>query len=174
MVLCFIENASRKLFPNIKLIVSFRDPYERSISHYYHNIRKGRESRGLLEALSSPESQISSKNLDLLSPDYIKALRFSYISRSRYSEQLDYLLEIFNLEDLLFLPYSSVVDMNSKLRREIFDFLGMQDFKIDLMSHKNKGLKKDYVYNSEVSEFLDECLLEDRNDFLLKMNWSSF
>ena len=69
----------KKTFPNIKLIVSFRDPYERSISHYYHNIRKGRESRGLLEALSSPESQISSKNLDLLSPDYIKALQFSYI-----------------------------------------------------------------------------------------------
>ena len=31
-----------KHFPNLKLIVSFRDPVERAISAYYHHIRKGR------------------------------------------------------------------------------------------------------------------------------------
>ena len=164
----------KKTLPNLKLIISLREPYERSISHYYHNVRKGRESRGLLEALSSHESQISSKNLSFLSSDYIKALRFSYISKSKYSEQLDYLLEIFNSEDMLFVPYSEVINMNSKLRSEIFNFLGLEDFKIDIISHKNRGLQNDYVYDDEVAEFLDACLLKDKDDFLLKMNWSSF
>lgn len=164
----------KKTLPDLKLIISLRDPYERTISHYYHNIRQGRESRDLLEAISSPESQISSKNLDLLSSDYIKSLRFSYISKSRYAEQLDYLLEIFNTEDMLFAPYSKVININTNLRSEIFNFLGLEDFKIENMSHKNEGIQKDYFYDNEVFEFLNTCLLDDKNDFLQKMNWSSF
>ena len=38
----------KKDFPGIKVLVIFRDPVERTISHYFHNVRKGREKRSFL------------------------------------------------------------------------------------------------------------------------------
>ncbi len=39
------------LIPNVKLIVLLRNPTERAISHYFHNIKKGRDQKQILEAM---------------------------------------------------------------------------------------------------------------------------
>lgn len=42
-----------KCLPDVKLIVTLRDPVDRAISHYYHHVKRGRESRTLDEAFSA-------------------------------------------------------------------------------------------------------------------------
>lgn len=42
------------LLPQAKLIYVLRDPVERMVSHYWHEVDRGREKRTMVEALSNP------------------------------------------------------------------------------------------------------------------------
>jgi Sulfotransferase domain len=61
-----------------RLIYVVRDPIDRMLSHYLHNVGGGYEQRELADALSDPDS--------------------SYVARSRYAYQLEPYLEAFGLE----------------------------------------------------------------------------
>ena len=39
------------LLPNVKLIALLRNPTERAISHYFHDLKKGRIKRDILDAM---------------------------------------------------------------------------------------------------------------------------
>ena len=60
------------------MIYVVRDPIDRMLSHYLHNVGGGYEDRTLTEALADPES--------------------SYVARSRYAFQLEPYLEAFGRE----------------------------------------------------------------------------
>ncbi len=61
-----------------RLIYVVRNPIDRMLSHYLHNVGGGYEQRELTEALSDPDS--------------------SYVARSRYAYQLEPFLDTFGLE----------------------------------------------------------------------------
>ncbi len=61
-----------------RLIYVVRDPIDRMLSHYLHNVGGGYEQRALTEALSDPDS--------------------SYVARSRYAYQLEPFLDAFGPE----------------------------------------------------------------------------
>ena len=161
-------------FPEIKIIVALRDPMERALSHYYHNVRNGREKRNLYDALKAKESTTPSKKLDFLSPEYIKCMRFSYVSKSRYFEQLSYLESLYNLDNILFLKYSDIINLDKSTRVKIFNFLGVSDYNIKEMSYKNKGSIHNYSITSNEQKLLSEFLEEDKCSFLNKLGWENF
>ena len=161
--------------PEIKILAIFRDPVERTISHYFHNIRKGREKRSFMAAVSSAESlSLEFKTSDSLN-DQISKLHYSYIGRSMYMNQLSYLEKIFNPSQLLMLKYSDVILIQKETRQKIFKFLDLDDYSIEKMSYKNKGQKSDKVQISpDELAFLEEKLKDDKQAFLKKLGWSNF
>jgi hypothetical protein len=78
------------LLPNARCIVLLRDPVERCLSHYFHSCRLGFENLSLHDAIEV-ESQRLHGALDRLSQghgcDPVHQEQ-SYLSRSRYEEQL--------------------------------------------------------------------------------------
>ncbi len=68
--------------PDARIIVILRDPVARAYSHYWHNVRRGREPLTFEQALAAEPSSIDGSD-----PDRPKG-HFAYMDRSRYIDQV--------------------------------------------------------------------------------------
>lgn len=78
------------LLPEVRCIALLRDPVERCLSHYFHARRLGFEDLTLPEALAAESSRLEGALLRLSVGDGrdLAHQELSYLSRSRYDEQL--------------------------------------------------------------------------------------
>jgi hypothetical protein len=88
-----------------RLIYMVRDPIDRMLSHYLHNVGGGYDDRPLVDALSDPES--------------------SYVSRSRYFFQLEPYVEAFGAERIAIVGREDLRDDRPGTMRRAFEFLGV-------------------------------------------------
>jgi len=72
------------MYPNANLIALIRDPADRAVSQYFHNLRKGRESNSFSKAI---ELELERSVLDFDNPEGITR-HFSYLARGNYEQQL--------------------------------------------------------------------------------------
>jgi hypothetical protein len=89
----------------VRLIYVVRDPIDRMLSHYLHNVGGGYEDRSLVEALSDPES--------------------SYVARSRYFFQAEPYLEEFGTESIQIVGREELRDDRPRTMRRAFEFLAV-------------------------------------------------
>jgi hypothetical protein len=90
--------------PEARLIVLLRDPVARAWSHYQHMVDLGYETLPFEAALGAEEERCAADLAALdADPDHdAKALlRYSYVSRGRYAEQLDRWLSSFARDRVL-------------------------------------------------------------------------
>ena len=106
------------LLPNAQLIVLLRDPVERALSQYFHSVRLGFETLPLEDALDAEEERLSTGKLQHLQ-------EHSYVSRSRYLEQLDRYLELFPGRQLLVLQSETLFADPTATWRQIEAFLAL-------------------------------------------------
>jgi hypothetical protein len=94
------------LLAEVRLIYVVRDPIERILSHYLHNVSGGYESRSLERALADPDS--------------------AYIARSRYAMQLEPYLDAFGRERILIVANEELAGAREATMREVFGFCGVE------------------------------------------------
>jgi hypothetical protein len=94
------------LVPDAKFIYIVRDPIDRTISHYMHNVAVDGERRALPAALG-----------DLSDP------KSPYICASLYASQLERYLRYFSMERILVIDQVDLLEDRGKALREIFRFL---------------------------------------------------
>ncbi|TYA52224.1 sulfotransferase family protein [Formosa maritima] len=119
---------------NIKIIVLLREPASRAISHYYHEVRLGRETLGLGEAFNQ-EDQRMQEELEKFrnNQHYIgyNHQRFSYQSRSDYLPQIKEIKECFKEENIKIIDSKEFFKHTSETVKDVLKFLGVDpDFKI--------------------------------------------
>ena len=90
---------------DVRLVYVVRDPIDRMLSHYLHNVGGGYEDRSLGDALSDPES--------------------SYVARSRYFFQVDPYLEEFGAERVHIVGREELKADRPGTMRRTFGFLGV-------------------------------------------------
>jgi hypothetical protein len=115
--------------PDVKLIVLLRDPVRRAISHFYHEVALGSETRSLDRAIAE-EPEIMAAEHDRLAsglPPSPAHRRCSYVSRGRYAEQLSRWLDHVDEEQLLVLPAERLSRDGGETRRRALAFLGLED-----------------------------------------------
>jgi hypothetical protein len=95
----------RSMLGSPRVIYVVRDPIDRMLSHYLHNVGGGYEQRSLPEAFADPES--------------------SYVARSRYSFQLDPYLEAFPRELIEIVGRDELKRDRQATMRRVFGFLGV-------------------------------------------------
>jgi hypothetical protein len=101
--------------PDIRLIITLRDPVERAYSHYWHRRSRGGENLSFEQAISvEPER--------LKQGDQNRA-HFSYIDRGRYLAQVARVVDLFQRSSLLFLRFDDVRDRPSQTFTTISRFL---------------------------------------------------
>jgi sulfotransferase family protein len=100
-----VAERMRETIGESRLIYVVRDPIDRMLSHYLHNVGGGYEDRGLAEAFSDPES--------------------SYVARSRYAFQLEPYLDAFAPERIEIVTREELKDERSDAMRRVFAFLDL-------------------------------------------------
>lgn len=118
----------RTALPAIKLVLSIRDPVDRTISHHQLMTRIGIEALPIERALDQEASRIG-PDIERLHqyPDHVPLdfLRFSYLARSRYGEQLHRWLQSFPLSSFHFLCFDTFIREPKVEWDHLLEFLGL-------------------------------------------------
>jgi len=104
------------LVPEAKLIYVVRDPIERLVSHYRHNVASGRDDRELAEALAEPDSD--------------------YLARSQYFRQLERYLAVYSADRILIVDQHDLRHRRPETLREVFSFLEVDPDVWDVRFHR--------------------------------------
>jgi hypothetical protein len=86
--------------PEMRWILLFRDPVERTLSHYAMSRRRGAEKLPLLLAVTLEQWRL---NMQSRTPRDHSLRKHSYVQRGRYAAQLDRLFSLFPRENVLLL-----------------------------------------------------------------------
>jgi len=138
---------------NVKLIAVLRNPTERAISHYFHEVKKRREWLPPLQAFQEEERRM---NEVMTGNDYKSNafIHFSYKKRGLYKEQLERYLRYFCREQLLILNSEVLFQDPQKFLRTVFDFLEVdRTHKISDLAPLNTGRKASV--EPEVHQYLN-------------------
>jgi hypothetical protein len=122
------------LVPSARLIVLVRNPVDRALSHYHHEVALGRERLGFEAALASEEERLEGEEQRLRTePGYFSHAwwNYTYKTRGRYAEQLERWLEHFPRERLLILPSEDLLDDPDQGYSRVLEFLGAAPHRLD-------------------------------------------
>jgi len=109
--------------PEMKLIISLRNPVDRAFSHWNMRRAKGREPLEFLEAIQRDQAHIGS------------GLRGNaHLERGFYATQLERVFDLFPREQVLLIKYEDFRRDYGRTVNRLFDFLGVRR----LTSLKNK------------------------------------
>jgi len=114
--------------PGVKIIVLLRNPVDRAYSHYQHMVRARHERLSFEAAIREEEKRLAGE-VEKISqdPNYPTArhIRYSYISRGRYAEQLKVWLDLLPREQILILDTNELSTHTSAIYKQTLDFLGL-------------------------------------------------
>lgn len=130
----------RATLPDVKLIALLRDPVERTLSHYKHEVRRGNETLGLNEALDAEEGRLAGEADRVRKDSSYNSLAlqtFSYMARSRYAEQVRRMKELFPDEQILVLPSEQFFEHPAEVYHRVLEFLDVPPFVPDEFPRMN-------------------------------------
>ena len=115
------------LLPQVRLIVLLRDPVERVLSQYFHSRRHGFEPLDLEAALAAEPQRLQGADADLQADDgrHRSHQEHSYLSRSRYEQQLPQWLALFPADQLLILRSEDLFEQPAAVWERLLSHLGL-------------------------------------------------
>lgn len=143
------------LVPDAKLIASLRNPTERAISHYFHEVGRGTENLPIMQALQEEDCRLEPvmNARDWKSVHYID---HSYKKRGLYKEQLERYMECFPIDCILVLCSEDLFQDPVSTLKEIYRFVEVDEgFQIENLEPQNVGAHKVEV-DQEVYEYLND------------------
>ncbi len=161
-----------RLLPDVKLIALLRDPVERALSHYFHEVRRGREELAPLEAFRAEAGRLAGEEEKLWADDrYVSRphRRFSYQARGVYAPQLRRFEPWLRSGQLRVVQSEELYAQPAAVLADLFGFLGVDAaFRCPDLRPRNVGGNREAVA-SEVTEHLTrffEPHNADLEDFL--------
>jgi len=109
--------------PDARLILSFRDPFERAVSHWSMEQARGAESLPFADAI-----RVGRERLAQASPLGRAHRVYSYLERGAYAEQVLRVLSHFPRDQVLFLNLDDLADDPVWVLGRIAGFLGLKSF----------------------------------------------
>jgi hypothetical protein len=113
--------------PDARLIVLLRDPVDRALSHYHHEVALGREPLSFEDALGAEEERTRGEEERMRRDgSYFSHAwwDYTYVARGRYAEQLERWLAAFPPEQLLVLASEELAADTGGSYRRVLQFLG--------------------------------------------------
>jgi Sulfotransferase domain len=124
----------QKVVPEVRLIVLVRNPVDRALSQYNHEVALGREPLPFEEALDAEEERLRGEQERMAAdPRYFSREWWShtYKARGRYAEQLQRWLAVFPREQLLVLPTDDLDSDPAQAHAQVLEFLGASPQRLD-------------------------------------------
>jgi hypothetical protein len=138
--------------PNVRLIVTLRDPINRAFSAFQMSRREGFEECEQFETALALEH-------DRLTPELARTQRnphynpappvplgyWSYLQRSRYAEHVERWLAHFPREQLLFVKFEELAAEPQRVLDEVYQFLGLAPHRLAAFRKLNVGRYQDEI-----------------------------
>jgi hypothetical protein len=131
-----------EVVPQARLITLLRNPVDRAYSHYYHQVRLGRETRSFEEAVESEQERllrregVTSEVQDLTRAD---RERSKYLSRGIYVDQLLRWAMFFDNEQMLVLKSEDFFERTTDTFKLVQDFLDLPEWEPESWEIYKKG-----------------------------------
>lgn len=155
-----------KVLPDARLIVILRDPVQRAISHYHHEVRMGREYLPLFDALKVEEERLA--ETDINDPFGLETyLHASYKRRGCYADHLSNLFSIYDKEQVLILGNNELLGDPKAVIDRAYEFLGLQPA-TDEIDYPRKNVGDREAVAPEVLSYL-ESHFKPHNDRLFQL-----
>jgi hypothetical protein len=123
------------LLPEVKLIALLRNPVDRALSHYQHEVRGRRESLSFAEALEKEPERLAGEEERLRNDPHYYSFnhhRYSYTRRGLYIEQLRRWLRHFPRSQLMVLQSEWLFRDPVAATAAVQDFLGLRPHRLQL------------------------------------------
>ena len=124
----------QEVVPEARLIVLVRNPVDRALSQYNHEVALGREALPFEEALDAEEERLRGEQERMAAdPRYFSREWWShtYKARGRYAEQLERWLAVFPREQLLVLPSDDLGSEPARAHAQVLEFVGASPQRLD-------------------------------------------
>ena len=120
----------RELVPDVRLVVLLRDPVDRALSHYNHEVALGREPLSFEEALEREPERLDGELERLGDTSYFSHAWWdhTYLARGRYAEQLERWLAVFPREQLLVLASERLRADPARTYAHVLEHLGASPY----------------------------------------------
>lgn len=132
----------RSVLPRVKMIALLRDPVERTLSQYFHARRHGYEHLELEAALEVEEDRIRGADAVVTLADglHYSYQKHTYLSRSRYDEQLQRYLELFPSRQILVLRSEDLFSCTEQCWDDLLSFIDAAPLPLPApLTHSNSG-----------------------------------
>lgn len=129
------------VLPRAKIIVLLRNPTERAISHYFHEVRKGREGLPMLDAFAQEEDRLEGELKRLQADETYQSLahqHFSYKSRGVYADQIERCFELFGRENVHIIHSEVMFRSPQSVLDDVFGFLGLPPFSPEVLVRRGR------------------------------------
>lgn len=171
-------HAPRRLYevaPNAKLVVMLRNPVDRALSHYHHQIRHGREDLSFEDAIrAEPERLAGELEKMLEDEDYYSYnyWAYSYVARGLYAAQLERWYEHFPKEQILVIRSEDFFRQTSSEMQKVTEHIGLQDFALPRYGKQNAGTytRLESSSREHISKYFEEA--NQRLTRVLGSSWS--
>lgn len=128
-----VPDRAARLLPDVKLIALLRNPVDRALSHYHHEVRDGRESLSFAEAIEREAERLAGEEERLGNdPEYysFNHHRYSYTTRGLYLRQLRRWMAHYPRAQLLVLQSEWLFRNPAAATAAVHDFLGLRPFRL--------------------------------------------
>jgi hypothetical protein len=128
--------------PGARLLVLLRNPVERAYSHYYLQVRQGREPLRFEDAIAREAERLAGEREKMLAvSDYesIGYRRYSYLARGLYADQLGCWMKMFPKEDFLIVRTEDLEADPGKILAQAFRFLNVPQYASSRFAKYNNG-----------------------------------
>ena len=133
--------------PDVKLIISLRNPIDRAYSNYHHHVREGYEKRTFEEAVFSEIKRIEiikdNNKLQIKNPNFSNYVAFNYLRHGTYVDKIENWLKKFSREQLCIIENSDLSKNPQQVIDKLFVFLGLSRFKLKQEERWNVGKYKE-------------------------------
>ena len=152
------------------MVVLLRDPVERAISQVFHAQRLGFEPLPIDQALAAEQDRLATG-------DPYSFQKHSYLSRSRYLEQLDRYEALFPREQLLILRSEDLFSTPERVWQELLNFLELKPMDWPgALPHANAGDglgdRVDPALRQQLRQQLAETVTGVRSRYGITWEWS--
>lgn len=152
-----------ELIPHAKLVVMLRNPVDRALSHYQHQVRHGREPLTFEDAIKAEPERLAGEFERMLSDEHYYSYNYwaySYATRSLYSEQIERWLRYFDVSRIHFIASEEFFRDPESEHLKTLRFLDLADHSLGTYRKQNVGHYSGISesFRSELNErFLDDA-----------------
>lgn len=148
----------KKTIPKAKIIILLRDPVERAISHYYHNVSAGREPLEMMKAFTQYQNMVAAEHKKLMAKRNYSNIEHgfkSYLERGIYLPQIKSYHHVFGRKQVKIIHSHNLFNQPNDILKQVFEFIGISNMTVNNKKVYNQSLA-DKDVSDEALHFLSE------------------